>query len=299
MRLKNIPFRLESELFKAWYRCSRTRPSSRPFVSGDSFRSLADHVLEPGSQIDPRSVAPGDIVFVQASEIERFGSAILSRLVAPFVLVTHNGDLNIDERYSVIANNSRLLHWFAQNLIFRHPKLTAIPIGLENRFLHSNGVISDFKHLSRRRSAKINRILYGFTVENNPAEREPAEDALRESSLADCPTRLNGRGYRKLLERYGFVASPPGNGVDCHRTWEALYLGVVPILKKSMVYELLPPLPALFVDDWRQVSIWDTDFLVRARETLTPQIESLPCLRFDYWRTLIQNARGMRSYASK
>lgn len=209
MRLENLPFRLESELFRALYRFSRARPSSGPFVSGDSFRTIADHVVEPGSRINPRSVNNAEVVFVQSSEINRFTESVLPHIDCTFVLITHNGDLNIDQRYLTLANDKRLLHWFAQNLLFRHPKLTALPIGLENRFLHSNGVVSDFKRISRCRTAKSNRILYGFTVKNNPRERVPAEEALRSSVHADRTPRVNGRKYRQLLARYGFVASPP------------------------------------------------------------------------------------------
>ena len=257
MRLENVPFRVESELFKAWYRLSKGRPSSSPFVSGDSFRSIADHIVEPFSRVDPCSVASGDIVFVQASELGRFSESILPRIADPIVLITHNGDLNIDQSFSSLADDKKLFHWFAQNALLRHRKLTAIPIGLENRALHSHGVTRDFRRLAKHRFSKNNRILYGFTVENNPGERMPSVEALRACRHADGTSRVSSRKYRELLARYGFVASPPGNGVDCHRTWEALYLGVVPILKRSTFCDMFPDLPASFLDDWREILHWD------------------------------------------
>ena len=243
MRPENIPFRLESELFKAWYRLSGRRPSSSPFVSGDSFRALANHIFEPSSQVEPQSIKAADVVFVQSSELERFRETLLPELCHPVVLVTHNGDLNITERFSGLVEDRRLLRWFAQNALLRHPKLTALPIGLENRCLHSNGVLRDFVRLRQAPSRKKNRILFGFTVSNNPSERAPAEKALRGSPLADETSRQNARRYRQLLREYAFVASPPGNGVDCHRTWEALYLGVIPIVKRSSFYESFPAFP--------------------------------------------------------
>ena len=36
--------------------------------------------------------------------------------------------------------------------------------------------------------------------------------------------------YYETLARYAFVLSPPGNGFDAFRTWEALAVGVVPIV---------------------------------------------------------------------
>lgn len=32
-----------------------------------------------------------------------------------------------------------------------------------------------------------------------------------------------------------YLASPRGNGIDCHRFWEAQYLGVIPVVKHSQL----------------------------------------------------------------
>ena len=268
MRLENVPFRIESEAVRAWYRFTGNRPSSRPFVSGDSFRGLATHVFEPGSRLDPRSVRRSEVVFVQSSEIDRFMDSVLPGFGEPFVLITHNGDRNPGRELMRLAEDRAVLHWFAQNLVFRHPKVSAVPIGLENRVHHTNGILGDFRRAGSHPS-RVDRILYGFTVENNPQERVPAYTALRSCPVADGTQRLNARKYRRLLQRYWFVASPPGNGVDCHRTWEAFYLGIIPVLKKGPLWDMFPGLPALFVEDWEEVRGWSEGFLAESREALT------------------------------
>jgi len=56
--------------------------------------------------------------------------------------------------------------------------------------------------------------------------------------------------YARLAD-YLYWFSPFGNGLDCHRTWEAMYLGSVPILQRSAIdtfYEDAQ-LPVLLVDD--------------------------------------------------
>ena len=45
--------------------------------------------------------------------------------------------------------------------------------------------------------------------------------------------------YRKHL----FILSPRGNGLDCHRTWEALLLGCIVVTKTSTLDPI--PLPSL------------------------------------------------------
>ena len=45
-----------------------------------------------------------------------------------------------------------------------------------------------------------------------------------------------------------------GHGMDCHRTWEALMLGSVVIVKKSQLDSLYEDLPVLIVNDWTELN---------------------------------------------
>ena len=53
---------------------------------------------------------------------------------------------------------------------------------------------------------------------------------------------------------YAFVASPHGVGLDCHRTWEAMALGSVPIVKSGPLDHLYEGLPVLLVQEWADVT---------------------------------------------
>jgi hypothetical protein len=50
---------------------------------------------------------------------------------------------------------------------------------------------------------------------------------------------LSFEKYLTTLASYKYAICPPGNGVDCHRIWECLYLGVIPILLHSVFSEQL------------------------------------------------------------
>ena len=54
---------------------------------------------------------------------------------------------------------------------------------------------------------------------------------LRAQGHANTP--LAKREYFRALKASAFVASPEGNGVDCHRHYEALMAGAVPVLEWS------------------------------------------------------------------
>jgi hypothetical protein len=74
-----------------------------------------------------------------------------------------------------------------------------------------------------------------------------------------------------------FVVSPEGRGMDCSRTWEALALGCIPIVKRSPICGLFADLPVLIVDDWSEVR----------RERLEKYVHELTARRFDYSALLL------------
>ena len=64
-------------------------------------------------------------------------------------------------------------------------------------------------------------------------------------------TRIN---CWKNMVNYTFVVSPQGNGLDCHRTWEALCLGCYPIIKTSGLDPLFDDLPVWIIKEWSDVT---------------------------------------------
>jgi hypothetical protein len=59
--------------------------------------------------------------------------------------------------------------------------------------------------------------------------------------------------YYAELGRHKFVLSPEGLAVDCYRHWECLYLGAVPIVRRSVAMESFSDLPILFTDDYSEI----------------------------------------------
>jgi len=112
--------------------------------------------------------------------------------------------------------------------------------------------------LSPLRTAATVLILY---TDGSNGDRLAARAGLRSSlggsGLLSEPTqRLDGP--LQVLELYGkvkFVVSPWGAGPDCHRTWEAVAMGAVPIV---LAHRGLAPLfagePVLVVSAWTDVT---------------------------------------------
>ena len=63
-----------------------------------------------------------------------------------------------------------------------------------------------------------------------------------------------------------FVLCPPGNGIDTHRLWEALYSRTIPVALAHPAMDSFRDLPILFVEDFRQLT---RDFLASEYERIT------------------------------
>ena len=64
--------------------------------------------------------------------------------------------------------------------------------------------------------------------------------------------------YLKEMAQCKFTFSPRGFGIDCYRTWEALLVGSIPVIKSSHLDFMYEGLPVLIVNDWQVIN---EDFL--------------------------------------
>jgi hypothetical protein len=67
--------------------------------------------------------------------------------------------------------------------------------------------------------------------------------------------RMTIDDYLHLLPRFQFVISPEGNGIDCHRHYEALMAGCIPIVERDdRLLEKYGNCPILFTDDYSEIT---------------------------------------------
>jgi hypothetical protein len=84
--------------------------------------------------------------------------------------------------------------------------------------------------------------------------------------------------------------SPPGGGLDCHRTWEALILGCIPIVKRFNIplENVYADLPVLIVDDWEDVT---EELLVSTIKDFNSRTFDYNKLTLKYWVDLIYSQK--------
>ena len=67
--------------------------------------------------------------------------------------------------------------------------------------------------------------------------------------------KLSGEDYFNDLPCYKFIISPEGNGIDCHRHYEALMAGCIPIVEDNpLVREKYRGCPILFTKDYSEIN---------------------------------------------
>ena len=207
------------------------RISSYPFISGDSFIAIADcAVLKSSSEpLVLRNKIKKEIIFIEIDCLK--DKAILDLALSYKKVILHNSDnppsLKIQERF--INKNIKV---FSTNVKYKKNKIYPIPIGLENAHYDQNGSVKYFNSLNiaNINKNKRNLILVSFQIHNK--KRKIYNDRLKKFNLKNN-FNLKKHIYRDLLAKSYFVLSPPGNGVDCHRTWEAIYHNAIPVIEKK------------------------------------------------------------------
>lgn len=249
-------------------------------------------VVEGASQL--RALQRASVIFVYTHLIDRFIHDLLPHLTHRFVLMSHNSDHRIGPQHRVLLDDVRLVHWFAQNAELDHSKLSALPIGLANA-QWPHGDTAALAAVARERRSQDRWLYANFEIRTNPVERQRVFDLLKDKPFVTLTPPKPYRPYLEELAAHRFCVSPPGNGPDCHRTWEALSLGVIPLVQAGGWMRSFADLPLVAVERWEDV---DADFLEREHQRIQGVLATGPSrlgpVTLSYWRHRIRTAFAER-----
>jgi hypothetical protein len=204
-----------------------------------------------------------------------------------FVLVSHNEDENVTEKYLPLANHPLVVKWFAQNLMVDHDKVEMLPIGLANA-MWPHGNIEHLINICKmtENMEKTNDFFFNFSISTNESKRMHCKQELEKKGLS-FNSHIPREIYLQTLATYKFVICPEGNGVDCHRIWEAYYLNTIPImLKNQFSLHLQNILPCILLDKWEDLN---KDFCLKYYEEYVKALQySKQYLLFNTYKDRIQ-----------
>jgi len=264
---------------------SGERGSSAPFISGDTFKAHADHIFDETTKtFYPKKVRAGDVVFVKTDweHLRIFFRRYHPQIVSPYILLTHNSDHSAPGPFSKYLEDPKLLAWFAQNVEAEpHPKLHPIPIGIANKcWGHGEPRIFSSSMALEKDQDRPYLCYLNFQPSTYPKERTFVWDLFAKQSWCVVSEPKALASYLQDLSRSKFVLSPRGNGLDCHRTWEALLMGAIPIVRTSSLDPLFSDLPVLIVKNWEIIS---PSYLNEQYELIRQKTYNLEKVFIQYW----------------
>ena len=168
----------------------------------------------------------------------------------------------------------QLQHCFTWNKPFHHRNLSALPIGLN--YNRQYDAITNW--LSKQTSISLvdtKLLCMNYSPSTDPSRVKLIEyakhkwadfctilDFIPNARVYKIPSHIEGQITVPVTNpecytqwsKYKFVISPRGAGEDCHRTWEALLIGCIPIVLSSNLNELYQDLPILVVNSWTEIN---------------------------------------------
>lgn len=270
------------------------------------------------------SIENGDIIWIPCGSLGAFKDKMFPSLKQSVVLLIGGGDASFPDECTwapaedneKFISGSRIIHFFVMNSVYlgNSTKVTNVPIGID---FHTkaykqgkNGpsvakqesvlsnviagappllkrklrIYSDFQHSdSLGRSTFVRKKIAGG--EN----RTTIFKKINDTGLVEYSKhRMDRLALWKVKSGYAFSVSPWGNGIDCHRTWEDLALGMIVIVKTSPLDSMYEGLRVVIVQEWTDISIHNLHLWLKKFEEMKPSYSER--LTNSYWWNKIQTA---------
>jgi hypothetical protein len=295
------------------------------YVGSFAILKTATHRSPPISDYDNfdnnvyLNLVPGSILHVCSQALPKFVKSILPTISTPFKLITNNSDCTLPNDFQnesdVILNNQYLIHWFSQNWVGYHLKVTRIPIGLDYHSLRptkekrliweqpernawgikKQPIAQEYELLQIKDNSRPfwDREMKGYanfhfamTMGYAKTDRPDALNTIPRDLVFYQPAKVTRDICWKNMVKHAFIVSPHGNGLDCHRTWEALALGCIPIVKSSGIDPLFDELPVWIVHNWTEVTL---ENMKRKVDEFKDKMFNYKKLTLAYWKSKIIN----------
>lgn len=253
--------------------------SLKKYLSCENIQSICDLLLVPyfKQDVPPHLnhkkkmfsdiTSPYDnpkIIFTYTDSFERsFQSLIytLNFFQNEFVLIVNQSDYKIDNRYiDIFKLLPKLKKIYSTNVDIIHPKIVQIPIGFgDSCYSHGNPEVINYFTENYNLFDKLNLVYFNFTINNNSEKRQDCYNKISEKGIVFQPN-LPFEDYLRELVTYKFCISPEGNGIDCHRFWESLFLRVIPIcVRNNVVNYFSKYFPVVVLNDWSELDLSKLD----------------------------------------
>lgn len=235
-----------------------------------------------------KNIQKGDLVWISVHNVHIFTQKILPYLKNPCILLISQTDASFPSEVLLtniepFLKDPNIYHVFVQNcdLSYFHPKVTYIPIGIDFHsaaykskktwgesgppceqesvlvkilqklsptYLRKKRAFVDFQHNDTLKGPRKRYLQFGGEG------RIDIFNKIKKQNVCDYDKKMPRAELWKRKGYYAFSISPPGNGLDCHRTWEDLILGCIVIVRHSSIDPLFENLPVVKISSWLEIT---------------------------------------------
>jgi len=268
--------------------------SSKPYVSGDSFKKISDHIFDESEEMKISDIKENDLLFVQTEYLQSFIEKYLPNINNYFILLTHNSSMTINENHLKMVGNKEF-KWFASNLnisILKDKRIEVLPLGIKNRNNMVGAKLNTFSFEVPHHDNKKNKIYSSINILKNK-DRVNVLRISKECKIVDSKNYANHKRYIKDLSSYKYNICPPGEGLDTSRFWESLIVKTIPVVKKSDFIENLNRfnIPMLILENWEELYDISENDLSSLYETYCTQLKENDCVKLEFWQDLINQSK--------
>jgi|14BtaG_2_1085337.scaffolds.fasta_scaffold00392_15 hypothetical protein len=223
-------------------------------------------------------------------------------------LLMRNGDMGLEENEfayyfastagltsfmffdDIIPEN--LNYMYVNNLNVEHPKMRHHPLGVLTRNIHTLVDVRD-NYIPTKQDKYKNMCYVNFNHDTCVFRQFiPRVYASGKPWVTIEENSVSQEDYYKQFKKHHYVACPRGNGHDSFRVWEALKMGAVPIVTRTVGMERLSAfLPILVLDKWSEMTeerLTDELPLLRARQNQWPEMTGQ-----DFWTKHVKKQRSL------
>ncbi len=170
----------------------------------------------------------------------------------PFNLILHNSDGNFEEKDLHLLEIPNIKKIYTQNMNVNHERIIPLPIGIANS-MWKHGNLDTFIKIQNEKNEKVNNIYFNFNINTNVKKRKECFQIISKKNIPNVENS-DYETYLRKLSTYKYAICPEGNGIDTHRFWECIYLGVVPIVVRNKLVEYFSKKhDILILDSWDEL----------------------------------------------
>jgi hypothetical protein len=261
--------------------------------------------------LDKNRCFDGMTIYLVTNTIRFFVKNILPKIEHKFILVSGASTLtspveSLNElEFNLLMSNKNLIKWCCQNNSIKdRPRILQIPLGLDYHTIYNNPnhkwksanegslpieqekILLSIRENSRPFYERKRKIFVNFSLCTDRFGQRKECLKIPKRLLDICLDNMKRTKTWEISSKYAFILSPYGNGMDCHRTWEALVLGAIPIIKSKEFGKMFEDLPVLNVNNWSDINEKLLDDTIEKFKNKTFNYSKLT---LEYWKEKISS----------